>query len=175
VGANVNGVAHHLATFAVHGIDRPIPVERLVKCKMQDNLEFLQWSKRFWDQHYPGGEYDALARRKGQGMANASGPAPRTAAVSSTVKGRGTTPVVSSARTRTPLGGGASTSALQQEIATLKEDVEGVKRERDFYFNKLRDIEILLQDTAEDEQEDKDVIIKNIQAVLYSTEVSSPD
>lgn len=50
--------------FRKHHIDRPIPVESLVKCKMQDNLEFLQWSKRYWDQYYPGGDYDALAREK---------------------------------------------------------------------------------------------------------------
>ncbi|KAJ7850808.1 calponin homology domain-containing protein, partial [Mycena olivaceomarginata] len=46
-------------------IDKPIPVEKLVKCKMQDNLEFLQWLKHFWDANYGGGEYDAVARRKG--------------------------------------------------------------------------------------------------------------
>ncbi|KAI7522397.1 hypothetical protein KC316_g19237, partial [Hortaea werneckii] len=42
--------------FRKHAIERPIPVEQLVKCKMQDNLEFLQWSKRYWDQYYPGGD-----------------------------------------------------------------------------------------------------------------------
>ncbi|KLU93214.1 microtubule-associated protein RP/EB family member 1, partial [Magnaporthiopsis poae ATCC 64411] len=52
-------------TFTKHQIDKPIPVTALVKCKMQDNLEFLQWVKRFWDQYYPGGEYDAVTRRKG--------------------------------------------------------------------------------------------------------------
>lgn len=26
----------------------------LVKCKMQDNLEFLQWTKKYWDQYFPG-------------------------------------------------------------------------------------------------------------------------
>lgn len=36
-----------------------------MKCKLQDNLEFTQWLKRYWDQNYPGGEYDALQRRKG--------------------------------------------------------------------------------------------------------------
>ncbi|KAJ7822715.1 hypothetical protein B0H14DRAFT_2370511, partial [Mycena olivaceomarginata] len=46
-------------------IDKPIPVEKLVKCKMQDNLEFLQWLKHFWGANYGGGEYDAVARRKG--------------------------------------------------------------------------------------------------------------
>lgn len=36
-----------------------------MKCKLQDNLEFTQWLKRYWDQTYPGGDYDALQRRKG--------------------------------------------------------------------------------------------------------------
>jgi RP/EB family microtubule-associated protein len=42
-----------------------IPVERLVKCRFQDNLEFLQWVKKYWDTYFPGGNYDALTRRKG--------------------------------------------------------------------------------------------------------------
>lgn len=36
---------------------------------MQDNLEFLQWIKKFWDQNYPGTEYDPEGRRHGQGVA----------------------------------------------------------------------------------------------------------
>lgn len=32
---------------------------------VRDNLEFLQWIKRFWDQHYGGQPYDPVARRKG--------------------------------------------------------------------------------------------------------------
>jgi RP/EB family microtubule-associated protein len=50
-------------------VEQPIPVERLVKCKMQDNLEFLQWIKKYWDQNYPGTEYDPEGRRQGQGVA----------------------------------------------------------------------------------------------------------
>ncbi|THW74708.1 3-carboxy-cis,cis-mucoante lactonizing enzyme, partial [Aureobasidium pullulans] len=42
-------ISNRSNTFRKHHIDRPIPVEMLVKCKMQDNLEFLQWTKRFWD------------------------------------------------------------------------------------------------------------------------------
>jgi RP/EB family microtubule-associated protein len=56
-------------TFKLHNIDKPIPVDRLVRCKMQDNLEFLQWLKKYWDLHYPGGEYDAIGRRRGAGGA----------------------------------------------------------------------------------------------------------
>ncbi|KAF3928875.1 hypothetical protein ABW20_dc0107507 [Dactylellina cionopaga] len=150
--------------FSKHGIDRPVPVTSLIKCKMQDNLEFLQWMKRYWDQYYPGGEYAATERRKGQG-AVVSAP-PRPAATSKT---RGTTPQIGGSRTRTPLGG-ASTTALQSEIATLKENVTGLERERDFYFSKLRDIELLLQEAVEDNEEDKGAVIKRVQDILYSTE-----
>ena len=31
---------------------------------MQDNLEFVQWLKKFWNENFPGGEYDAMSRRK---------------------------------------------------------------------------------------------------------------
>lgn len=51
------------AAFTSHSIDRPIPVERLVKCRLQDNLEFLQWFKHYWDSNYPGHDYDPVARR----------------------------------------------------------------------------------------------------------------
>lgn len=56
-----------LADSRVHGraTQQPLPVDRLVKCKMQDNLEFLQWLKKYWDMNFPGGEYDPVARRKG--------------------------------------------------------------------------------------------------------------
>jgi len=158
--------------FTQRQIDRPLHVERLVKCKFQDNLEFLQWTKRYWDQFYPGGDYDAVARRKGQAP-TAAAPAPRSA--SAAVK-RGTTPTVGGARTRTPLGGGgvpsgANSAALHQEIAVLKESVIGLERERDFYFSKLRDIELLVQNLeAPDSQLDTDHFVTKIQSVLYSTE-----
>ncbi|KAI8334440.1 calponin homology domain-containing protein [Chlamydoabsidia padenii] len=36
-------------SFEKHKIDKIIPVQRLVKCRFQDNLEFLQWIKLYWD------------------------------------------------------------------------------------------------------------------------------
>ncbi|ORZ06857.1 calponin homology domain-containing protein [Absidia repens] len=50
--------------FEKHKINKIIPVERLVKCRFQDNLEFLQWIKMFWDSNYQGQAYDALGRRQ---------------------------------------------------------------------------------------------------------------
>ena len=42
------------------------PIERLVKGRFQDNFEFLQWFKKFFDANYDGVEYDADAARGGQ-------------------------------------------------------------------------------------------------------------
>lgn len=124
-----------------------------------------------------GGDYDALARRKGQ----PGGPAPAPSARTSTATRRAPAVAASSAgaRTRTPLGssgGGAQTAALTQENNALKETVQGLERERDFYFSKLRDIELLVQGAMEAEPElekDEGGLLKQIQTILYSTEVGS--
>ena len=36
-----------------------IPVDRLVKGRFQDNFEFIQWFKKFFDANYQGQSYDA--------------------------------------------------------------------------------------------------------------------
>jgi microtubule-associated protein, RP/EB family len=42
-----------------------VPVDRLIKGRFQDNFEFLQWFKKFFDANYDGREYDALEARAG--------------------------------------------------------------------------------------------------------------
>ncbi|OGE50675.1 hypothetical protein PENARI_c016G11956 [Penicillium arizonense] len=161
--------------FARHQVDKPIPVQSLTKCRMQDNLEFLQWVKKYWDQHYPGGEYDSVGRRKASGApASVGGPAPTSRAPSSHSARRGVTPTTGAARPRVAgAATGAATAALQTEIATQKEAIAGLEKERDFYFAKLRDIELLLQSAIEEDPElekEEDTLIKHIQGILYSTE-----
>ncbi|QKX56707.1 uncharacterized protein TRUGW13939_03813, partial [Talaromyces rugulosus] len=177
---NVNTEYAYLQNFKVlqnlfkrHQIDRPVPVEQLVKCRMQDNLEFLQWAKKFWDQHYPGGDYDALGRRKGSG-APATGPVSAARTTSAGAR-RGTTPTgAGGVRPRVGAGvGGGNSAALNQEIAAQKEAIAGLEKERDFYFAKLRDIELLLQTAVEADPElekEEDSLVKHIQGILYSTE-----
>jgi microtubule-associated protein, RP/EB family len=158
-------------TFAKHQIDKPIHVESLVKCKMQDNLEFLQWTKRFWDLNFPDHEYDAVARRKGGALAAGGTSRVATNTSAGARRGGGTTPTTGA---RVPkVGGGTGSAALQQENATLKDTVVGLERERDFYFSKLRDIELLVQQAVDEDPElekQEDGLIKQIQTILYSTE-----
>ncbi len=53
--------------FSKLGIPKYIEVEKLQKGKPQDNLEFLQWLKRYWDINYKfGSEYEAVERRNGE-------------------------------------------------------------------------------------------------------------
>jgi len=160
--------------FKAKKIDKPIPVEKLVKCKMQDNLEFLQWMKRFWDANYGGQGYDAIGRRKGAAM-----EAPATIAPLPSSK-----PALSTGNPRsggrTPVGGFRTGSAqsneavqqLQGQVKELSSHLEGLEKERDFYFEKLRDIEILVQqqlEVLEGEGKD-DHTLREIQKILYSTE-----
>lgn len=42
-----------------------IPVDKLIKGRFQDNFEFLQWFKKFFDANYDGREYDPTEARFG--------------------------------------------------------------------------------------------------------------
>lgn len=160
--------------FTRHNIERLVPVEQLIKCRMQDNLEFLQWTKRYWDQYFPGHDYDAVGRRKGSG-APAPAATPRTSTGSAARRPQAapaprTAPRVGGAAS---IGGVGSAGPLRAENDTLKEAIAGLEKERDFYFSKLRDIELLLQTAVDADAElekDENGLVKNIQAILYSTE-----
>lgn len=49
-------------------------MEKLVKGKFQDNFEFVQWFKKFFDANYDGKEYDPLQARQGQDVNPAPNP-----------------------------------------------------------------------------------------------------
>ena len=52
--------------FTKIGVSKHIDVEKLIKGKYQDNLEFLQWMKRYFDKNYNGYIYDAVGKRNNQ-------------------------------------------------------------------------------------------------------------
>ena len=50
-------------------IFQSVEVDKLVKAKFQDNFEFLQWFKKFFDANYGGdGDYDPVKARGGQSL-----------------------------------------------------------------------------------------------------------
>ena len=54
------------------------------------------------------------------------------------------------------------------QLSDLRLNIEGLEKERDFYFGKLRDIEILCQE----HENDNLTVVKSIMDILYATEVS---
>lgn len=187
----------------------------MVKGKFQDNFEFVQWFKKFFDANFDGKEYDALAAREGiplvstegKGGPSAAAPAsiarakpaavtttraagvavpaaPKPAAPASKINVSSTKPAATRQLAHHPPashhasnGGSSNLNAeLQQEnlrliteLNELKATLDGLEKERDFYFGKLRDIEVLCQ---EHEAENLSVV-KRILDILYATAVSS--
>merc|ERR1719362_2272091 len=68
------------ASFKKMNVDKVVVVDRLVKGKFQDNFEFLQWFKKFFDANYGGQEYDALGMRGGEQVGSANKPGARVGA-----------------------------------------------------------------------------------------------
>jgi len=54
------------------------------------------------------------------------------------------------------------------QVQDLTLTVEGLEKERDFYFGKLRDVEVLCQEHENDDLP----LVKQILDILYATEVS---
>lgn len=61
---------------------------------------------------------------------------------------------------------------LQKELQEERNTVAALEKERDFYFGKLRDVEVLIQQELERSPESAEyTLVKDMQHVLYSTEV----
>ncbi|KRX53505.1 AP-3 complex subunit sigma-2, partial [Trichinella sp. T9] len=105
-------------SFLKMGVNKVVPVDKLIKGKFQDNFEFLQWFKKFFDANYDGHPYNAL-------------------------------------------------SARGEELKELEMEHANLAKERDFYYGKLRDIEILAQNCAE---AGEGMNAETVLEVLYATE-----
>mmetsp|Transcript_36232 Transcript_36232/g.87734 ORF Transcript_36232/g.87734 Transcript_36232/m.87734 type:complete len:333 (+) Transcript_36232:131-1129(+) len=206
--------------FTKNNIQRHVDVNKLIRAKYQDNLEFCQWMKAFFDQTGAHREdYDGKAvRARGKGgkkydqqQANA-GPARGTRAGSRGRAGRVTAP----SRPTTTTTRAVNRSASPQKKAPLREnnrvmskntspdpelikknkdleaknkdletkntemeakilDVETamaeLEKERDFYFGKLRNVELMLQVQQDKNFDgaDLDTVVEKIFKVLYAT------
>ena len=50
-----------------------IPVDKLMKLKFQDNYEFVQWFKKFFEANFDGKPYNASEVRSGQSLGSGAG------------------------------------------------------------------------------------------------------
>lgn len=190
--------------FTKHHIEKTVYVEKLIRCRFQDNLEFLQWLKKFWMQNKDDAPYDAEARRKFRVVS--SGPGSNSGSISVTKRSASGLSNASSSSgasgannniTRSSYGASRRVSneqvlglqaelaqvqgtvaSLNKEMGTYKEAMNIMERERNFYFGKLRDIEILVQSTQDLIKEgvyntgndDLSKILNKVQQILYATE-----
>ncbi|ODQ79689.1 hypothetical protein BABINDRAFT_36011 [Babjeviella inositovora NRRL Y-12698] len=191
------------SAFLKHRVEKTILVDKLVKCRFQDNLEFLQWMKKFWMDNKDESEYDPNARRNytppaagTRSSAIAAKPASKVGGSSARgLVSRSTPTVPPSLRTASSLqqyqqkqeevqeltghlqDSQLNLTNMQEEAEEYRVAAEGLETERNFYFNKLREIEILIQNATEELSEDEksppvsvDTLLTNIQEILYSTE-----
>uniref|UniRef100_A0A3B4V301 Microtubule-associated protein, RP/EB family, member 2 n=1 Tax=Seriola dumerili TaxID=41447 RepID=A0A3B4V301_SERDU len=181
------------ASFKRMNVDKIIPVEKLVKGRFQDNLDFIQWFKKFFDANYDGKEYDPVAARQGQDAipppdpgeqifnlpkkshhAASSPTAGASRSTATTPKSSTPTSRPSSAKkipaTATPAKGEkeleAQVTHLTEQVNTLKLALEGVEKERDYYFSKLREVELLCQEQGEENAP----FVERLMEVLYASD-----
>ena len=197
------------AAFKKMSVDKIIPIDKLIKGRFQDNFEFLQWFKKFFDANYNGQDYDAMAARENLPMGVGSGAAAggggaRPTGISTARKIAHVAPSLTAtkpkssinraapaptraapaAATRPGLGrrqesGGSNHNTSNHSISSpqveelngqmmdLRINLEGLEKERDFYYSKLRDIEILCQ---EEDETTTPPIVQKILDILYATE-----
>ncbi|XP_012673013.1 microtubule-associated protein RP/EB family member 2 isoform X1 [Clupea harengus] len=182
------------ASFKRMNVDKIIPVEKLVKGRFQDNLDFIQWFKKFFDANYDGKEYDPLEARQGQdalpppdpgeqifnlpkkshhaassptaGATRSSSSTPKSSTPTSRPSSAKRAPVTSSIPARGEKELEAQVTQLGDQLNTMKLALEGVEKERDFYFGKLREVELLAQEHGPENTP----FLDRLMEVLYSAD-----
>ncbi|KRX04072.1 EB1, C-terminal [Pseudocohnilembus persalinus] len=168
-----------------------VQVEKLIKCKNQDNLEFLQWFKKFFDAHNINGrEYNAVERRQEQDADFGFIDRNQKKSVDKSNRNSRLT-IPKSYNNTTLLSKNSSFSNLSilkdneminnvvgqqnqsknsqqnqqsQGEKQLMMQFESLKGERDFYFSKLRDIDHYLEVC---QVQDVESLKQNIRDILY--------
>ncbi|KAK7281729.1 hypothetical protein RIF29_09970 [Crotalaria pallida] len=162
-------------------IPKHIEINRLVKGRPLDNLEFLQWLKRYCDSVNGGimnENYNPVERRSkgGKDRSFKSLKSSKSLPVNTlNNSGSSETHTLSANKASVPKqlrsSGGATNSsaevqALSKQVTDLKLSVELLEKERDFYFAKLRDVEILCQAT----ELENDPVSVAIKKILYAAD-----
>ncbi|KAJ1273098.1 hypothetical protein BS78_06G254300 [Paspalum vaginatum] len=156
-------------------IGKNIEVNKLVKGRPLDNLEFLQWLKRYCDSVNGGimnENYNPVERRskgckeRGSKISNKSSKSLQANRLSGADSADGGTGVGKPCNTFAEEHYIEQIQQLSEKIADLKVSVDNTEKERDFYFSKLRDIEILFQRPELEHLP----MAKAVREILYATD-----
>ncbi|KAE8686030.1 Microtubule-associated protein RP/EB family member 1C [Hibiscus syriacus] len=163
-------------------ITKHIEVSKLVKGWPLDNLEFMKWMKRYCDSVNGGGLYNYNPVERREAAKGGKEASKKSAAQQCTTKGStaaprppssyarrssndvslSMNPSIVSAKTQSKQS--MALAAYEEQITELKLSVDSLEKERDFYFGKLRDIEILCQNPKIEHSP----IVAAIQRILYA-------
>jgi RP/EB family microtubule-associated protein len=158
------------------GIAKHIEVAKLIKAKPLDNIEFMQWLKSYFDgvtNNTAITDYDGPGKRaqcktgdlKGPSAVGGGKPAMRSSALIGNSPAGPRRPAVSvtngSPAARMVQGGG---SELAVQLAEVRATLDMVEKEKQFYYSKLRDVELLCQTPTVNELP----IMKRVEAILYA-------
>ncbi|GMH03997.1 hypothetical protein Nepgr_005836 [Nepenthes gracilis] len=163
-------------------ITKHIEVNKLVKGRPLDNLEFMQWMKRYCDNVNSGlvHNYNPLDRREACKGGKEAGRRPAHQ-VSAKLNNAALRPQSSHCSKRNDGSSSANIenhhlklikpasttwTAYDELITELKLSVDSLEKERDFYFSKLRDIEILCQCP----EIENSSIVEAVKRILYATD-----
>eukprot|EP00298_Acanthocystis_sp_HF-20_P005838 c15873_g1_i1.p1 GENE.c15873_g1_i1~~c15873_g1_i1.p1 ORF type:complete len:250 (-),score=108.78 c15873_g1_i1:46-795(-) len=161
--------------FDKSGVTRTIDVPKITQGKYIDNLEFLQWIKGLFDQVKGKVDegYDPVLRRSVAASASAALGSTTTTAKASPGATFSNRPG-NSRPTRADVAN--DKKKIEELLVTIEENreeneeyltlIENLQKERDFYFKKLRDIEIICQHF----QGTRPTVVQDVLSVLYGTE-----
>lgn len=161
-------------------ITKHIEVSKLVKGRPLDNLEFMQWMKRYCDSVNGGllNSYNPLERREAskggkeaskkpsQPSTKSSTAAPKAQPSHNARKNDASSTSTTNLSVKVSRPGSSGGPAYDEKITELKLSIDSLEKERDFYFAKLRDIEILCQCPEIEHL----TVVGAIKRILYATD-----
>ncbi|XP_037812871.1 microtubule-associated protein RP/EB family member 1-like [Lucilia sericata] len=150
------------AAFIKLNFDKSVPIDRLIKGKFQDNFEFLQWFKKFFDTHSAGKENLKVPAALAAATHNA--PKPIRKPGTQPLGGAGATSKSATTKSseilKTPKSGQqhdermvspSSLRVLQETKEELNKQTLSIEQERNTYYKKLTEIEAILHESIKNE------------------------
>jgi len=167
--------------FDKNQIDRHVDVDKLIRAKYQDNLEFLQFMKCYWDREggsIPAKPGFAPERKPVSGSKPAAQQsAPLKLATTPRTRLRDAEQSLSKSTSSVPCAELAAAKEeckkISDESKDLRETLDGLEEERDYYFKKLRAVELFCEERLAEGSDN--VNVKQITQLLYERTVEEDE